>query len=103
LEPCKGTNKPAANPLDSLNSGGKIGVASTYTTSAYDDDKHGFRFEFDWGEGIEKTDKIYYDGEIVTVSHVWKKTGCHEIRVRAIDICGLTGEWAQPRKFTVTV
>jgi len=102
LEPCKGSNMPAANPLEGPSSG-RIGIASTYTTSGYDRDKHGFRFEFDWDESIEKPDRIYYDGEAVSVSHVWQTTGCHEIRVRAIDVCGLPGYWSNIRKVIVTV
>ena len=95
-------NSPPNPPLIEGPTNGNIGEWYSYDITLTDpdiDDQMVF-LEVDFGDGIVYEDcgcgKAWQNGEIITVSHSWKKTGSYSVAARVQDGAGEWSEWSDP-------
>jgi len=95
-------NSPPNPPLMEGTTNGNIGEWYSYDITLTDpdiDDQMLF-LEVDFGDDIVYEDcgcgKAWQNGEIITVSHSWKKTGSYSVTARVQDGAGEWSEWSDP-------
>lgn len=95
-------NSPPNPPLIEGPTTGNIGKSYSYniTLTDPDVDDQMFYLEVDFGNGIVHEDcgcgKAWQNGEIITVSHSWKKAGNYSVTARVQDGMGEWSEWSDP-------
>ncbi len=95
-------NSPPNPPLIEGPTTGNIGKSYSYniTLTDPDVDDQMFYLEVDFGDGIVHEDcgcgKAWQNGEIITVSHSWKKAGNYSVTARVQDGMGEWSEWSDP-------
>ena len=72
----------------------KKGIKYSYSSCSIDPQGDKIYYLFDWGD---KTDSglvgPFNSSEVAISSHIWKKSGKYEIKVKAIDINNYESEW----------
>lgn len=91
-------NRPPISPTQPVGPQvGKVDIAYNFSTQSIDPDGEDIQFGWDW-DGDYQIDELtgYYGSwETVTISHTWTEAGIYYVRVVAIDINGMIGEWSE--------
>jgi len=92
-------NRPPIAPAKPV--GPEYGNVYTYydfSTQCMDPDGDDIQYGWDWDGDfqIDEFTDFYESWETVIISHAWMDTGIYYVRVVAIDINGMIGEWSAP-------
>ena len=97
------TNNKAPNPPSRPSGETTLtaGMQYTYTSSTTDPEGDSMYYQFDWGDGTESEWLgPYSNGQTVSASHSWRKTGTSNIRVKAKDD-NIVSLWSSPLSVNV--
>jgi hypothetical protein len=95
-------NKPS-RPSGSTT--GKVGVSYSYESLSIDPEDNNIYYMFDWDDGtISDWHGPYPSGGIISISHIWNKSGTYQLKVKAKDdpnndgdlSDGLESYWSDP-------
>jgi outer membrane protein assembly factor BamB len=90
-------NSPPNKPIINGPISGKIGNKYNYTLVSVDNDDDNISYYVDWGDKINSGwTRFLPSGQEYNISHIWKKEGSYEIKVKAKDEYGNEGEWSDP-------
>ena len=95
-------NTPPNPPDITGPNSGRIGTSYLYKVIVTDPDENDelLKLEMDFGDGtITETcgcSKLWENGEILNISHQWKKPGNYQITARVMDVNGAWSEWSEP-------
>ena len=82
---------------------GGIGIEYNYSTLTTDPQGDQIYYMFDWGD---KSNSgwigPFNSGETANSSHIWKKRGKFNIRVKAKDIYGHESDWSEPLNISIS-
>lgn len=88
-------NTPPSLPLIDGPLKGKSGSSYEYQVVSTDIDNDNIRYCIDWGDSSKETwTKPTPSGTIVTISHIWNKTGTYTVKAKAKDDGQAETEWA---------
>lgn len=85
---------PPSMPVIKGNDIGKTNTTTTFSIYAVDPEEDRIKYYIDWGDGNAEYTDFYSSGEEINVSHIWKKEGTFEIKVKAIDERGAESEFS---------
>jgi hypothetical protein len=100
-------NTPPNPPEIEGPTSGQIKTTYTYDITITDpDEDDGLLFlEVDFGDGIISEDcgcdRVWQNGEVVQMSHQWKREGTYQISARVQDVHGEWSEWSEPIPVTM--
>ncbi|MCX6668175.1 MAG: PKD domain-containing protein [Euryarchaeota archaeon] len=75
---------------------GEVYTTYDFSTQSMDPDGDDIRYGWDWNGDyqIDEFTDYYESWETATISHTWTETGIYYVRVVAVDINGMIGEWS---------
>ena len=94
-------HKPNTPGKPSGPNSGYTNTSYSFSTSTTDPDNDNIKYQFNWGDGNVTDTSYYSSGATITVSHIWRKTGTYDIKVRAYD-GDKWSDWSQPKTITIT-
>lgn len=75
----------------------KPGISYTYNVVTTDPENENISYLFDWGDGTNSQWTSYeQSGKYISATHVWKKIGTYNIKVKAKDSNGTESRWSNP-------
>jgi hypothetical protein len=83
-------------------SSGFANNAYTYTTTTTDQDEDRMKYTFNWGDGSSSDTAFTDSGVNASSSHTWKLKGTYEVSARATDEKGLSSNWSESLKVTIS-
>lgn len=90
-------NPPSEPDRSSGSSSGKAGIQLTFNSLATDPEVDDIYYLFDWGDGTDSGYLgPYKSGETAQATHVWKKDGVFQVKVKAVDMHGFESPWSEP-------
>lgn len=82
---------------------GKAGEQYSFNTSVItDQDGDNIYYLFDWDDGTDSGYLGPYNNTTGQATHVWKKDGAFQVKVKAVDMHGFEGTWSKPLNVSIT-
>ncbi len=99
----EGNNPPGKPDKASGGLSGKAGEQYVFNTSVTDQDGDNIYYLFDWDDGTDSGCLgPYNNGTTGQATHVWKKDGTFQVKVKAVDMHGFEGPWSKPLNVSIT-